>query len=99
MRTLGAQLTAAAAAADWERLQAAAQALPAALRALAGAGPLDAAERQALARLREAHRQAAAACARAAQALALRLDEMRDNKEGWIAYALTGEHDADKAPI
>lgn len=93
MQKLGEQLAAAAAAAQWDQLQAVVQALPAQLRALAARGPLDAAERQALARLRHAYQQAEAACARAGETLALRLEEMRNNKEGWIAYALTGDQE------
>ena len=41
-------------------------------------------------RLRAAHDRAAQAGAAAAAGLQARMDEMRDNKEGWIAYALAG---------
>lgn len=93
MRALGDELAAAAAASDWDRLRVAARALPASLRELAGGGPLNAREREALTRLRGAYEQAQHACARAARDLELRLDDMRNNKEGWIAYALGGENE------
>jgi hypothetical protein len=91
LRRLGAELSAAAAARDWTRLDAAVRTLAPQLAALSAAGPWSAAERAALARLRDGHDAAAAACAGAAQALGSRLDEMRNNKEGWIAYALGGD--------
>jgi hypothetical protein len=94
MLALSAQLTSAVAAGDWDRLDAAARALPAALQALAAQGPLGAAERKALAQLRAAHDQAEAACAQAVSELGPRLDEMRRNKQGWIAYALESGHTA-----
>jgi Mlc titration factor MtfA (ptsG expression regulator) len=58
------------------------------LDALAANGQLSGAERAALLRLREAHDHAAEAVAAAAQALNKRMDDMRANKEGWIAYAM-----------
>ncbi|MCS0608331.1 hypothetical protein NX773_09150 [Massilia solisilvae] len=93
MRALGDELVAAATASDWDRLRVAARALPSALRELAGRGPLTAREREALTWLRSAYEQAQGACARAARDLELRLDDMRNNKEGWIAYALGAEND------
>lgn len=90
LHAIGAELAAAGAARDWTRLDAAARALAPQLAALAESGPWSAAERAALAQLRASHGQAAAACAGAVQALGSRLEEMRTNKEGWIAYALGG---------
>jgi hypothetical protein len=58
------------------------------LDALAARGPLSAAERAALQNLREAHDHAAEAVAAAARALKTRMDDMRANKDGWIAYAM-----------
>lgn len=94
MLALSAQLTGAVAAGDWDRLDAAARALPAALQALAAQGPLNAAERKALAQLRAAHDAAETACAQAVNELEPRLDEMRRNKQGWIEYALESGHAA-----
>lgn len=91
LRGIGAELAAAGAARDWARLDAAARALAPQLAALAASGPWSAAEGAALAQLRAGHDQAAAACAGAVEALATRLEEMRTNKEGWIAYALGSE--------
>ncbi|WP_075794948.1 hypothetical protein [Massilia putida] len=88
---LGDALQAAAARADWDRLGEQARALIPALRALAEHGPWNATERTALEQVRARHSAAAAAAAVAARALESRLDEMRANKEGWIAYAMFGE--------
>jgi len=88
---LGAQLDAAASGADWDGLDLAVRDLARQLRALAVKGPWSAAERAALRRLRAAHDRAAQTGAAAAADLQTRMDEMRDNKEGWIAYALAGE--------
>lgn len=88
---LAAALADAGATRDWERLGALAKALAPQLSALAARGPWTAAERAALARLRAAHDGAAASCAAALEELGQRLAEMRNNKDGWIAYALASE--------
>jgi hypothetical protein len=88
---LGAQLDDAATRADWDLLERAVRELAGQLRALAVKGPWSAAERAALRRLRAIHDRAAQACAGAAAGLQARMDEMRDNKEGWMAYALADE--------
>jgi hypothetical protein len=88
---LGDALQAAAARSDWDRLGEQARALFPALRALAAIGPWTAAERAALERLRAQHDVAAAGAASAARALESRLEEMRANKDGWIAYAMHSE--------
>lgn len=85
---LGDALQAAAARADWPRLGEQARALAPALRALAAHGPWSAAERGALQRLRSQHDAAAASADGAARALGTRLEELRANKDGWIAYAM-----------
>lgn len=85
---LGDALQAAAAQADWARLGEHARALVPALRALAARGPWNAAERTALQRLRAQHDAAAASADGAARTLGTRLDELRANKDGWIAYAM-----------
>ncbi|MBD8654772.1 hypothetical protein IFT68_03935 [Oxalobacteraceae sp. CFBP 13730] len=87
---LGAQLDAAASGADWDALARAVHGLARQLQALAVKGPWSAAERAALQRLRASHERAAQAGAAAAAGLQARMDEMRDNKEGWMAYALAG---------
>jgi hypothetical protein len=88
---LGDALQAAAARNDWDRLGEQARALLPALRALAAHGPWTASERAALERLRAQHDAAAADAASAARALEPRLEEMRANKDGWIAYAMYSE--------
>ena len=79
------------AARDWERLGALAKTLAPQLSTLAARGPWSAAELAALTRLRAAHDGAAAACAETLENLGQRLAEMRNNKDGWIAYALASE--------
>jgi hypothetical protein len=74
--------------AAWEQLAQMTQALAPQLDALAARGPLSGAERAALQRLREAHDHAADAVDAAARALKTRMDEMRANKDGWMAYAM-----------
>ncbi|MEM8511207.1 hypothetical protein RCH14_000498 [Massilia sp. MP_M2] len=88
---LGAQLDVAASGADWDALDRAVRDLARQLQALAVKGPWSAPERAALGRLRTSHERAAQAGAAAAAGLQARMDEMRDNKEGWMAYALTNE--------
>jgi hypothetical protein len=81
-------LRSAADGAAWEQLAQMTRTLAPQLDALAARGPLSRAERAALQRLREAHDHAAGAVAAAAESLSTRMDEMRANKDGWIAYAL-----------
>jgi hypothetical protein len=98
IQALRAGLAASAGARDWERLDAAATALAPRLSQLAAAGAWSAAERRALAALRSAHEHAAAECSGAVLALAQRLEEMRTNKEGWIAYALENQTASEGQP-
>jgi hypothetical protein len=74
--------------ADWEQVAQMTRALAPQLDALAARGPLTAAERAALQRLREAHDHAFDSVAAAAQVLKSRMDDMRANKDGWVAYAM-----------
>lgn len=90
---LGQVLRDAGARADWELLGRAARELAPRLQALAGGRPWTDAERAALARLRGAHAAAAQAVDAASAQLQLRMDDLRANKDGWMAYALAGEHD------
>lgn len=93
---LGAELDAAASGADWDGLDGAVRDLARQLQTLAVKGPWSAAERAALRQLRAAHERAAHAGAAAAAGLQTRMDEMRDNKEGWMAYALAGATEPDE---
>ena len=88
---LGNNLQDAAAREDWNGLGEQALALLPALRALAAQGPWTAGERAALERVRTQHDAAARDVAAAARALEPRLEEMRANKDGWIAYAMHSE--------
>ncbi|SDF10094.1 hypothetical protein SAMN05428966_112228 [Massilia sp. PDC64] len=88
---LGNTLQDAAARAEWDRLGEQARALFPALRALAAQGPWNAGERATLERVRAQHDAAARQVAAAARALEPRLEEMRANKDGWIAYAMHSE--------
>jgi hypothetical protein len=88
---IGAGVTAAAAARDWDALGAAVRALSLGLPALAARGAWTDAERIALRELRAAHEKAYQACSQATDSLGQRLGEMQANKAGWIAYALDSE--------
>jgi hypothetical protein len=81
----------ASARADWDLLGRAVRELGPQVQALAARGAWSAAERAALAGLRAAHDGAARASAETAAQLEAQLDELNDNKEGWMAYALAGE--------
>lgn len=88
---LAAAFNDAGAARDWERLGLLARALAPQLTTLGERGAWNRAELAALAQLRAAHDGAAAACAEALETLAARLADMRNNKDGWIAYALSSD--------
>ncbi|MFC5509933.1 hypothetical protein ACFPOU_02185 [Massilia jejuensis] len=88
---LATAFTEAGAARDWERLGALARALAPQLATLGEGGAWSRAELAALAQLRAAHDGAADACAEALDALGARLADMRNNKDGWIAYALSSD--------
>jgi hypothetical protein len=91
LRQIGDALQAASAAGDWPRLGEQVRVLGGQLRALAARGPWTAAEHAALQRVKQSHDTAARGVASAAQALEQRLDAMRTNQEGWIAYAMHSE--------
>ncbi|MFC5458263.1 hypothetical protein [Massilia niabensis] len=88
---LAAALAQAGAARDWERLGVLAHNLAPQLAALKMRGPWSRAELAALAQLRAHHDNAAAACAEALGTLSGRLADLRNNKDGWIAYALASD--------
>ncbi|MGJ9417736.1 hypothetical protein ACHAC9_08235 [Massilia sp. CMS3.1] len=88
---LVAAFTDAGAARDWERLGLLASALAPQLATLGARGAWNRSELAALAQLRAAHDGAAAACAEALETLGARLADMRNNKDGWIAYALSSD--------
>lgn len=94
---LGARMLDAASRGDWDLLERAVRELGPQLQALADQGGWSVPERGALARLRAAHDAAASACREAASGLRARLDDMRDHKEGWMAYALAGDNDDTEA--
>ncbi|MGJ7914862.1 hypothetical protein ACI48D_05205 [Massilia sp. LXY-6] len=81
-------LRGAADGAAWDQVAQMTRTLAPQLDALAVSGPLTPAERAALQCLREAHDHAFDAVAVAARALQTRMDDMRANKEGWLAYAM-----------
>ena len=97
---LATRLRDASARADWDLLERAVRELGPQLQALAELrhGGWSERERAALARLRAAHDGAARAGAEATSLLRAQLGEMRDNKEGWMAYALAGELEAGSPP-
>ncbi|MFC0250583.1 hypothetical protein [Massilia consociata] len=88
---LAAVLRDAASRSDWELLGRAVGELAPALQRLGAGTPWTGAERAALGRLRSAHDGAAVQVAATTTQLQARLDDMRGNKEGWMAYALADE--------
>lgn len=88
MAHLGDTLQDAAARADWDHVGEQVRALLPTLCALAAQGPWTAGERAALEHVRAQHDAAAHQVAAAMRALEPRLEEMRANKDGWIAYAM-----------
>ena len=89
-------LRGAADGAAWDQVAQMTRALAPQLDAFATGAPLTGAERTALQRLREAHDHAFDAVGTAAQALKTCMDDMRANKDGWIAYAM---HDASESGV
>lgn len=84
---MAAKLLHAARAQDWQALQAADRELAQALPALAALGPWDASEQSALERLAKAHAMARALCDEACEAVGQQLVDLREGREGWLAYA------------
>ena len=88
---LAAGIKEAGAARDWERLDLLTRALAPQLATLGQRGAWNRTELAALTQLRAAHDGAAAACDEALETLGARLADMRNNKDGWMAYALSGD--------
>jgi hypothetical protein len=91
---LGNALQDAASRDDWDALGEHTRALSPVLRALAAHGPWNAAERALLERVHAQHDAAALRAAAASRAIEPRLEEMRANKDGWVAYALYNDAEA-----
>ena len=90
------RLAKAAAAEDWNGLTAANATLRRILPELAAQGSLSADEREALLKLHAVHQQTYQDCIQAKNRLGMTLSGMQANKEGWMAYALTGAIDEDE---
>ncbi|MFA7098432.1 MAG: hypothetical protein WC383_18350 [Gammaproteobacteria bacterium] len=87
------RLNDAVAARDWDAVAAVDGTLAKELPTLVAQGAWSAAEREAFARLRQAHRKAMDDCGVEVDWLQERLRRMRVDKEGWLAYAENGELD------
>ena len=85
------KMSAATASEDWKALAAINTLVASALPAMAKRGPWSAGERAALAVLRQQHQTAVERCERTTAELGKRLQEMQQNKEGWLAYALNND--------
>lgn len=72
---------------DWSAMEQADRDVAAGLPQLAAAGPWSAAERQALQQLQACHALASSRCNAAVATLAQQLDGMRQQRDGWLAYA------------
>ena len=88
---LARRLAAAAADKDWETLGRVDRELAAALPQLAAHGAWSPAEQRALDELQRAHAAAQADCLRETAEAGRRLGQMRESKEGWMAYAMNEE--------
>ncbi len=88
---LARRLAAAAADKDWDTLGRVDRELAAALPLLAAHGAWSTAEQRALDELQRAHGAARADCARETADTGRRLGQMRESKEGWMAYAMNEE--------
>lgn len=95
MLVLAQRLKRAGAEHDWAGLAKLDGELAMVLPALAARGLFDPAESLAVQELREAHRFALDCCAREAALLDERMAQMRANREGWMAYAMS--HDEEGA--
>jgi hypothetical protein len=82
------QLSAATAAGDWAALAAINTLMGSTLPQLAAQGTWTPAERAALAALRELHLAAVAKVNGATAGMGQQINEMTNNREGWLAYAL-----------
>lgn len=88
---LGTKLSAATAANDWDAVSAVDRVIARALPQLAALGPMNPAELQAYSRLNAIHTAALARCAQARDAVESQLRDLRNHREGWLAYAVAGE--------
>jgi len=88
---LAQRLSAATASADWKALAAIDTLLGSALPKMAAQGKWTPAERAALEALRELHRAALARVSDATAELDKHLYDMKNNREGYMAYALDNE--------
>lgn len=85
---LAARILGAARAQDWPALQEADRVLARELPPLAAQGPWDAAELGALERLGTAHAMAHGLCQEASEQIEQQMAQMRDGRDGWLAYAV-----------
>ncbi|WP_326536805.1 hypothetical protein [Pseudorhodoferax sp.] len=85
---LAARILGAARAKDWPALQTADRELSRDLPRLAAEGPWSAAELGALERLGTAHAMAHGLCRDASEVLEQQIAQLREGRDGWLAYAL-----------
>ncbi|KQP06469.1 hypothetical protein [Pseudorhodoferax sp. Leaf265] len=85
---LAAQVLGAARAQDWQAVQLADRALARELPQLAALGPWSGAELEALERLGTAHAMARGLCREASETLEQQIAQLREGRDGWLAYAL-----------
>lgn len=97
LRQMARRLAAAATDKDWHTLAGLDRQLAANLPALAAAGPWTGVERSALDALHAAHLAASRECAAEAEGLARRLAELRETRDGWLAYAMNEDWTEDRA--
>lgn len=88
------KMSAAIASQDWKMLAAINTLMATTLPQMAAQGKWSSAEWAALAALRQMHNEAVKRCNLASDDLGRRLNDMRANQEGWVAYALESEQAA-----
>lgn len=88
---LARRLDAATLTGDWVTVGVLDRHVAALLRTLDGRTLTAADEHVALNQLLKAHQQARTRCAEATEQIGSRLNEMRSNKDGWLAYAADSE--------
>lgn len=91
------RLLAAEAGADWTALGNLDRELSVALPRLAARGAFVGDESLAFAGLRQAHQRLRASCERETTRLGEHLNGLRQNREGWLAYAMDGQGDGGAA--
>ncbi|HLS81605.1 MAG TPA: hypothetical protein VK025_09415 [Steroidobacter sp.] len=91
MAQLTVQLSNAAGVGDWRALKTLDGEVAALLGGLGAADALTDEQRAAIEKLRRAHQQAYQRCVREVEDMSVRLAQLREHRNGWIAYAMNDD--------